>query len=779
MSLETKYFYEFGSFRLDLDERVLVRDGKPVPLTPKVFHLLKILVQNHGHIVDKEKLIAEIWADSFVEEGNLAVSAMMLRKALADNASDPIFIETIPRRGYRFIADVRCVEANDKQIASKNDGPTPQLNGQQAASEEFPQAFNRNESKRPDAVVALADWRSDLNDPRGEAQEVGSAKSNRPGPRIELVPPTPADEKRGNRDSYLLAGLVSIIALAGVGYALYRFANARPEPAAFSMSKAKRLSSNGKTKFAAISPDGKFAAYIVDGGDHQNIRLKNIATGSDVEILPPEPTTLGSLTFSPDANYLYYGAKGKLYQLPVLGGTPRKILEPYSGLQPNTISFSPDGKQFAFVRSPSGQKDEVPAVFIADTDGGNERMLASGMHLGTALGSAAWSPDGRTIAYAARKSDGKFDVNFLRVADGAILPIAGTRWRRVVQVIWQPPGDELLVIASDQHHTFEIWALSFSTGKARKLTEDPYGYQSISLTPDGRSMVAARAEQESHIWMMPTEDTSQARQLTDGFKKYDGIFSIGWQRSGSLIYEAIPDERGEFWSFDTSGGTSKKITDNVSHTAASPDGNYLVFTNPNAGEEDGLFRLSLVDGERMRLTTGKDLWATFSPDSKWVIFNRFGEDVGVWKVSIEGGEAIKLTNSNLGLPVSPAVSPDGKLIAFYLGKGAGMSHPQLSIIPNQGGGIVKAFNMPNGTYETFAGKAPVQWTPDGQAVSYVVHRDGVSNIWRQSIGGREPVQVTHFSSGLIFNFAYSPNEKHLALSRGTVSRDVVLINKSE
>src|SRR5688572_9173922 len=129
MPLETRHFYEFKNFRLDPIERVLLRDGSPVSLTPKAFHLLKILVENHGHIVDKEKLIAEIWAGSFVEEGNLAVSATALRKALDDNASDPTFIETVPRRGYRFIADVRDVKDSDRSFTSKDEPSAAQVNG--------------------------------------------------------------------------------------------------------------------------------------------------------------------------------------------------------------------------------------------------------------------------------------------------------------------------------------------------------------------------------------------------------------------------------------------------------------------------------------------------------------------------------------------------------------------------------------------------------------------------------------------------------------------------
>jgi len=110
MSLETKRFYDFADFRVDPDERVLLRDGVPLPLTPKAFHMLLVLVENHGRIVEKEKLMTEIWADSFVEEGSLSVNARKLRQALGDDASEPKFIETIPRRGYRFIAEVtECV----------------------------------------------------------------------------------------------------------------------------------------------------------------------------------------------------------------------------------------------------------------------------------------------------------------------------------------------------------------------------------------------------------------------------------------------------------------------------------------------------------------------------------------------------------------------------------------------------------------------------------------------------------------------------------------------
>src|SRR6266536_6318926 len=104
MSLLIRHFYEFGEFARDTEERVLLRNGKPAPLTPKVFDMLLILVENSGRIVAKEELMNRLWPDTFVEEANLTSNIQQLRKSLGDNARKPIYIETVARRGYRFIA---------------------------------------------------------------------------------------------------------------------------------------------------------------------------------------------------------------------------------------------------------------------------------------------------------------------------------------------------------------------------------------------------------------------------------------------------------------------------------------------------------------------------------------------------------------------------------------------------------------------------------------------------------------------------------------------------
>jgi DNA-binding winged helix-turn-helix (wHTH) protein/TolB-like protein/tetratricopeptide (TPR) repeat protein len=107
MSERSHKIYEFGDFRFEAAEQILRSDGELVPLTPKVFELLLVLVENHGHLLSKDELIKTLWAESFVEEANLNVTVSALRKVLGEKPNENRFIETVPRRGYRFIAEVR------------------------------------------------------------------------------------------------------------------------------------------------------------------------------------------------------------------------------------------------------------------------------------------------------------------------------------------------------------------------------------------------------------------------------------------------------------------------------------------------------------------------------------------------------------------------------------------------------------------------------------------------------------------------------------------------
>ena len=158
MLLEAKKF-EFADFLLDAKEKILLRGGKPLSITPKSFQLLLVLVENHGHLVEKDELMNSVWADSFVEEANLAFTIGLLRKALNDNAQNPRFIETVPKRGYRFIAEVKSVESQKEKFEKFDliDNSALLSNGEISSTvkKTLPVGETDNQS--------AADWRGEAN----------------------------------------------------------------------------------------------------------------------------------------------------------------------------------------------------------------------------------------------------------------------------------------------------------------------------------------------------------------------------------------------------------------------------------------------------------------------------------------------------------------------------------------------------------------------------------------------------------------------------------------
>jgi len=196
MFLETNNF-EFGEFHLDAREKVLLRDGKPLPITPKAFQLLFILVENHGHLVEKDELMKSVWADSFVEEGNITFTIGLLRKLLGDDTKNPRFIETVPRRGYRFITDVRRVEIAERESERPEDKETKIGLSANSPFSLSPISHSRN-TPSSGAVVALADWRreSDENEPVEKVSSASPKESTEQTAGLKLAPTKPNSESK-------------------------------------------------------------------------------------------------------------------------------------------------------------------------------------------------------------------------------------------------------------------------------------------------------------------------------------------------------------------------------------------------------------------------------------------------------------------------------------------------------------------------------------------------------------------------------------------------------
>src|SRR5687768_5746098 len=129
MQRQAQHLYEFGPFRLDPRERLLLRDGAPVALTPKCFDILVALVQNSGHLLEKDELLKEVWPGQFVEEGNLSFNISTLRKALGEGSAEHPYIETVPKRGYRFVGGVR-------EVRDENANPIPEHTAADAVSDD-------------------------------------------------------------------------------------------------------------------------------------------------------------------------------------------------------------------------------------------------------------------------------------------------------------------------------------------------------------------------------------------------------------------------------------------------------------------------------------------------------------------------------------------------------------------------------------------------------------------------------------------------------------------
>lgn len=766
--LESKCFYEFKNFCLDTGERVLLRDDKRLPITPKVFHLLKFLIENGGRVVEKEVLMREIWAETFVEEGNLAFTVRQLRKALDDDARQPDFIETVPRRGYRFIAEVRRFETKDENFKPPKETLVPASNGKYNSPARVARQRNHSERAATNAVVALADWRRATADEEEfeSFPAIAAAEKAKKSVKLQLVPANPLVENKRSNYFYVLAGLIFTVVSAGFGFGLYRYAGG-VSPIVFQAGQVTRLTSSGRVKSVVISPDGNFTIYAQEENDgRQSLWMQHVGSESNVQIARSSDVEYRTLNITPDGNSIYYiDANQTLYQIPVLGGTAKKIAG--NLLQNSAVGFSPDGKQFTFVRR---LEKDASALYVINSDGTNEQKVVSIEQPMRLQDDPAWSPDGKIIACPIVTA-GLFKIFAVQLADGKTALISPKESSAIRKLAWLPDSNSLIFIGTAQGNFHQLFQISYPGGEVRQITSDLNNYDDFSLSFDAHSLAAVKVEQTAHLWITPSSDAAHARQITSGFEKFDGIYSLDWMSDGKILYSSSPSGDVSIWTIETDGGNPKQLLKSGHYPIVSPDRRFIVYREL-VGSEQALLRMDLNDGSEKLLTKGMIHYPTFSPDGKWLVFTKFNERTALWKVPVEGGEATQIL---VGNALCAAVSPDGKTIAFILRQGG--SSNRIALVSFDGGEIIKTFDAVPET-NPFSSNQNLQWTTDA-AIYYIALNNGVSNIWRQPVDGTPPVRVTEFETGRIFNFAYSPDGKQLALSRGTFDRDVILISNSE
>lgn len=742
--------YEFGVFRLDARKRLLYREGVNVPLTPKAFDTLLALVAKHGTVLGKDELMKELWPDSFVEEANLTQNVSTVRKALGESPNEHRYIMTVPGRGYRFVADVNEFAGDHTDLLI--------------------------EERTHSRIIIEEEIESDT-DIVGTAQLLPDANS-------VVINARALPERRENfRDDHhlgslkkhkwiLLAALVVIIiAVSGIAYGLYRFLNRGHRALALAEIKLRRLTTSGNATAAAISPDGKYVAYVVDDAGKQSLWIKQVEATGTVQIIAPEETHIYGLVYTPDGNYLCYiqstmNNVAVLYRMPVLGGSPVRLTEDID----TAITFSPDGKRFAFIRGYPDQSESV--LMVARTDGGAEERLASfkgNVNYYIQGRAPAWSPDGKVIAATAKVVDdkGEYDYIFLtQVESKEVKSLTTERWEQIGRIIWLADASGIVMTAADQETApaQQIWVVSRMDGTARRITNDLNDYRDISAASNSKSLIALQSDRQANIWITPYDDTQRARQITSS--NYDGLGGLAWTPNGKLVYSTRSGANRTLSITDADGNNQKPvfaIDGTNSHPAVSPDGHYIVFTSNRTGRRQ-LWRTEITGDRLKQLTYGADENAPyFSPDGKWVVYksNLYGQP-NILRVPIEGGDAVRLTDKISGWP---AVSPNGKLIACSY-RATALSPNKTAIVSFNGGPPVSLYD-----YRL----AQMRWSTDGHSFLFIKTLGEVSNIWLQPIDGGEPRQVTDFNSDRIFFFASSFDGKSLAFARGQTRSDVVLI----
>jgi Tol biopolymer transport system component/DNA-binding winged helix-turn-helix (wHTH) protein len=738
--LDRVRFFDFDDFRLDASNRLLLRGGEIVPLTPKVLDILLFFASNSGRVLEKNEVMSAVWADSFVEEGSLARNVSSLRRALGEDPTDHRYIVTLPGRGYRFVAPVRVVSEDDDEIVVEEHTSSRVV----IEETEAPCAPDKPLAPRPAQSFA--------------------------GTTLPF---------RQHLSTVLLASVV-LATVSLVGIAIYLF---WPQTSSQNGNqlwmRMERLISDRNCYNVAISPDGRFVAYVVDEGGMQALWLRQIPSGSDQQKLPLDQVRYRGLAFSLDGNYIYYVAshysvvearkrQGALYKLALIGDSPERIRD---GLD-SPIAISPDGKHCAFAREYT--TEGLSALMVASIDGEEEERLAT-RQLPDYFDFPAWSPDGKVIACVAASFSAPHQLAFYEVGEGRNAPglLLQEPWGPIHGVHWLKSG-RLLIAAKSRRYLggHQVWVVSYPNGEFRRVTNDASDYIRISGTADSRTLATVEVGARTNLWLAPSMSGAEASEITSGARGFSGLC---WTPAGRIVYSADNEGQTDLWIMDGDGNNRKRLTfsgNGGQHPAVTSDGRYIFFKS----DHDGCYNIWRMDSDgssRRQLTHAAHADnPKCTPDGKWIVYTAAGSErwSTLWKAPLDGGEAVEISKD---LVLRPAIAPNGKLIAcFYVSRESDTitEQPAIALIPIEGGPPVKIFEGSPSINQA----AGLQWTPDGGRIAYVDSRSGHSNIWSQPIDGRPPAPITDFKGDEIFEFAWS-NDGRLAFLRGLTTSDVVLI----
>ncbi|MGD0178956.1 MAG: protein kinase [Terriglobales bacterium] len=569
-------------------------------------------------------------------------------------------------------------------------------------------------------------------------------------------------------------GLLLVVA-AGFGiYSLFFSHGSVP----FQSIKIAKVSGTHNARMGAMSPDGKYLAYVLNEEGNESLWLRHMATESNVQIVKPEHVRYDAMCFSLDGSYIYFThsevASGPasqdydLYRTPVLGGNPQLLIKDID----STPSFSPDGQRFVFVRA----NDPEPGkyfVLIANADGSGEKTILTGS-MAVPLSAPVWSPDGTVIAglvYPLTEGN----LSSLVTID----PVNGSQktvYRTTDIVInnqaWLPRQNGLAMTFAGPDTSYrqqQIGIVSYPRLQFRQVTADTNDYSSLSVSSDGSTIASVMRQPSRDVYVSTgaKPDYSDAKQVSSG----ELLWSVSWSGDNKLLAEQ--DATIKAMGLD---GTGNSLPMEKDTSAQNPHGcgdSLVVFTRAIAKTGTRNLWVSSVDGTGLRqLTTGNfEDRAACSPDGKWVFFVD-ATHFAYMKIPLSGGKPEPWLNASAESRASFDVTRDGKMavLGSYDFK---VRKPTIFLFSLETGQMIKNFE-----YDS-RHEGVLRFSPDGKGFVYPIRDKGVDNLYLQPLNGGPGRQLTNFTSLKIYSYQWSPDGKQLALVRGDSPSDLVLIKDTQ
>jgi eukaryotic-like serine/threonine-protein kinase len=743
---------QFGAVTIVPEERLVLKDGQPVPLTSKTFDLLVVLATNPGRLLPKEELMQAVWGATAVEESNLSYHVFAIRKALGGTAENGHLIQTVPKQGYRFTAAVAPV-----RVRPRVTGGLPSA----SPAETNPESLRAGSS------------------PAGSATNVSQASLARE--RLEHRVPSRRSWFSQRRVWMTVVGtLATALALAGQRWLL--------SPGAESLRAIPLTSLPGVVRSPSLSPDGNYAVFSWTGERRDNPDLYVQQIGGDAPLrLTTDPANDYGPAWSPDGRAIAFlrrgpaGPRSEIRLVPSLGGAERKIadIEPrIPFFKPITLSWCPDSTCVVVTDSPGVSKRD--AVFVIGLDDGHKRQLTFPPDDGGLDVDPVISPDGRSLIF--RRDTTPFSGSFYRLplnghlmADGE--PVRLTQTILAGKATWMPDSREILYSADGA-----LWRLDAQRGGVpRRL---PFVGEDgltpvVSRTTDGRQrLVYVRSSADANIWRVDTSapgvPASSPPAAAIVSTRSDSIPSYS-PDGHRVAFLSNRSGEWEIWVADPDGTNAVQLTSLGRHPGFprwSADGTRIAFHGDPQGRPDVLV-VPAAGGKPTILTTNvpNGGFPSFSRDGQWIYFCVMqDQQARIWKIRAAGGDTVQVTTNTGALAIE---SYDGRDLYYVEAADRPSSVWRL---PLRGGTPVKVLDgVVLGNFDVVEGGIYYIDRVSGEAGAFSTDRPaGQTRLRYFDFGTRQSTTVAENLGAVGFGLSASRDGRTVFLSRIDSSVDELM-----